>query len=214
VRRLDRERYTPLALDLRGHGLQACVEEVLGSAPERFVLCGYSMGGRVALHVALAAPERLRALVLVSTTAGIEDGGERAERLRADAALAAEIEKGSIEDFVRRWTATPIFGGEPAESVAFWVEDLRRGSPAALAAVLRGLGAGSMAPVWDRLPELRMPATVVAGERDSKYVAIGERLVAALPGARDLVVVPGAGHGVPREAPAALAAAIAGLRSR
>jgi pimeloyl-ACP methyl ester carboxylesterase len=71
-----------------------------------------------------------------------------------------------------------------------------------------------MEPVWDRLSELAMPATVVVGERDSKFIAMGERLVAALPAARDLVVVPGAGHGLPRESAAAVAAAISGLRNR
>src|ERR1700728_4014819 len=78
---LDRERYRPLALDLPGHGEAAdaerritfagCVEHVLARSPERFALCGYSLGGRVALHVALAAPERVSRLVLVSTSAGI-----------------------------------------------------------------------------------------------------------------------------------------------
>ena len=85
---LDRERYLPLALDLPGHGDAAgwgepitfagCVAHVLAIAPERFVLCGYSLGGRIALHVALEAPERVARLVLVSTSAGIEDGVERA----------------------------------------------------------------------------------------------------------------------------------------
>src|SRR5271156_6484196 len=87
---LDRERYRPLAFDLPGHGVAAngehpipfavCVAHVLARAPERFVLCGYSLGGRVALHVALAAPERVARLVLVSTTAGIEGASARAER--------------------------------------------------------------------------------------------------------------------------------------
>ena len=45
------------------------------------------------------------------------------------------------------------------------------------------------------------------GERDAKFVALGERLAAALPDA-ELVVVPGAGHGLPREAPEAVAALV------
>src|SRR4051794_14182450 len=82
VARLDRERYRPLALDLRGHGTARearpigfveCTADVLTAAPERFMLCGYSMGGRIAQHVALAAPERVARLVLISTTAGIAD---------------------------------------------------------------------------------------------------------------------------------------------
>jgi len=54
-----------------------------------------------------------------------------------------------------------------------------------------------------------MPCDVVAGERDTKFVKLGERLVAALPAAR-LHVVAGVGHGVPREAPAELARVLAG----
>ena len=87
------ERYRPFALDLPGHGdqvdaprpisFEGCVASVLERAPERFVLAGYSMGGRIALHIALAAPERIERLVLVSTTAGIEDTKERAARSEA-----------------------------------------------------------------------------------------------------------------------------------
>ena len=50
-----------------------------------------------------------------------------------------------------------------------------------------------------------MPATVLAGADDPKFVALGERLAAALPDA-ELVVVAGAGHGLPREAPEAVVA--------
>jgi 2-succinyl-6-hydroxy-2,4-cyclohexadiene-1-carboxylate synthase len=219
VERLDRERYTALALDLRGHGdardvrpvdLAGCVEDVLLAAPARFTLCGYSMGGRVALHVALAAPERVSELVLVATTAGIGDEEERASRRAEDEALADEIEGMEIEAFVERWTSMPIFAGTPPDAAAFWASDLRRNRPDALAAALRGLGGGALEPAWERLSELSMPAVVVAGGRDAKYVAIGERLVAALPGGRELVVVPAAGHGLSREAPAAVAAAIGG----
>jgi 2-succinyl-6-hydroxy-2,4-cyclohexadiene-1-carboxylate synthase len=208
VERLDPERYTPIAPDLRGT-FDTVVDEVLTVAPERFVLCGYSMGGRVALHVALAARDRIDRLVLVATTAGIEDEAERAARRAADEKLAAFAESATIEAFADRWMAQPIFAGTPAEAARIWREDLLRNDPRALAAALRGLGAGAMTPVWDRLGELTMPATVLAGERDAKYVALGERLVAALARAQ-LIVVPGAGHGLPREAPAAVAAALEG----
>jgi pimeloyl-ACP methyl ester carboxylesterase len=66
-----------------------------------------------------------------------------------------------------------------------------------------------MAPLWERLGELGdLPVVVLAGERDEKYVALGRRLAGALANA-ELVVVPGAGHALPLEAPAAVAAAIA-----
>jgi 2-succinyl-6-hydroxy-2,4-cyclohexadiene-1-carboxylate synthase len=209
VERLDPERYRPHAVDL-GRGavtLDAVIADVLASAPERFVLCGYSMGGRIALHVALAAPERIERLVLVATTAGIEDEDERAARRAADEQLAAFAEAATIEAFADRWMAQPIFAGTAPEAARIWREDLVRNEPAAIAATLRGLGTGTMPPVWDRLGELTMPATVVVGERDAKFVALGGRLATYLPDA-ELVVVPGAGHGLPREAPEAVAAAI------
>jgi 2-succinyl-6-hydroxy-2,4-cyclohexadiene-1-carboxylate synthase len=216
--RLDRERYTPLALDLRGHGdardvrpidFAAITADVLAAAPERFVLCGYSLGGRVALHVALADPERVSRLVLVASTAGIDDPLLRAERREADEKLAADLERGTIEEFAERWMRQPLFAGTPPAAAARWREDLLRNDPAALAAALRGIGAGVMEPLWDRLGALDgVPVTLIAGERDGRYAAIGRRLAAALPGAR-LLLVPGAGHGLPREAPQAVAAAIA-----
>jgi 2-succinyl-6-hydroxy-2,4-cyclohexadiene-1-carboxylate synthase len=216
--RLDPERYRPLALDLRGHGdardlrpitFAACTADVAAAAPERFVLCGYSMGGRVALHVALAHPERVSRLVLVASTAGIEDPALRAERREADERLARETEHGTIEEFAERWSRQPLFAGTPPQAAAFWRADLQRNDPAALAAVLRGLGAGVMEPLWERLSELDgLPVTIIAGERDGRYTATGRRLAAALRGAR-MLVVPGAGHGLPREAPQAVAAAIA-----
>jgi 2-succinyl-6-hydroxy-2,4-cyclohexadiene-1-carboxylate synthase len=205
-----------LAPDLPGHGAAAevrpvsfagCVESVLAAAPERFVLAGYSMGGRVALHVALAAPERVSRLVLVATTAGIEGAAERAERRHADEALAAEVEDAPIAVFADRWMALPLFAGDPPAVREVWRRELLRQDPRGLAAALRGIGTGAMDPLWHRLGELTTPATVLAGERDAKFVALGERLAAGL--GTSLVVVPGAGHGLPREAPDAVAAAIA-----
>jgi 2-succinyl-6-hydroxy-2,4-cyclohexadiene-1-carboxylate synthase len=216
--RLHPERYRPVALDLRGHGdardarpvtFAGCVADVAAAAPERFVLCGYSLGGRVALQVALAHPERVSRLVLVASTAGIDDPALRAERRAADDRLAADTEAGTIEEFAERWSRQPLFAGTPAGAAALWRADLLRNDPAALAAVLRGIGAGAMAPLWDRLAELDgIPATIIAGERDGRYAALGRRLAATLPDAR-LLIVPGAGHGLPREAPQAVAAAIA-----
>ena len=221
IERLDpEERYRPLALDLPGHGEYAdaprpisfagCVEHVLERAPERFALCGYSLGGRVALHVALAAPERVSRLVLVATTAGIEDAAERMKRGEADHRLADELEGGSQEDFVARWCAQPMFADDPAVVDALAREDYRRNRPEAIAAVLRGIGTGEMAPLWDRLRELKMPATVLAGDRDTKFQAVGRRMADLMPHAV-MRKVPG-GHRLPLEDPAAIVSVLVHLR--
>jgi 2-succinyl-6-hydroxy-2,4-cyclohexadiene-1-carboxylate synthase len=213
---LDGERYRPLAVDLRGHGaardrrpigFAECVADVLEGAPERFALCGYSMGGRIALHVALAAPERVTRLVLVGATAGLDDPGERAARRERDEALAARVERGTVEEFAATWRAQPLFDGDPEWLGEQARADQRRNDPAALAAVLRGLGTGVMEPVWDRLGELAMPVALIAGERDVKFRALAERLAAGLQ-RPSIVVVPGAGHAAHLEDPAAVVAVI------
>ena len=185
-----------------------CVDHVLARASERFVLCGYSLGGRIALHVALTAPERVSRLVLVSSTPGIEDASERAERSAADHRLAGELERVPFAEFVERWRTQPLFAADPHEVDELARADQHRNRPDALAAVLRGIGTGEMASLWDRLGELRMPVTIVVGERDSKFQALGRRMAALLPDA-ELIVVPG-GHGLPLENPGALAKCVMG----
>jgi 2-succinyl-6-hydroxy-2,4-cyclohexadiene-1-carboxylate synthase len=211
------ERYTALAPDLRGHGsaaaqrpvtVEACVADAVADAPGSFGVAGYSMGGRLALRVALAHPERVERLVLVGTTPGIADDVERAARREADDALASALDDGlDIEAFARRWAKQPIFKGQSPEVAAAAHEDRLRNDPAGLAAALRGLGPGASEPVWTRLGELRMPVTVIAGERDGTYAKLAERMVARIPGARALIV-PGAGHAVQLEAPGIVAAAL------
>jgi 2-succinyl-6-hydroxy-2,4-cyclohexadiene-1-carboxylate synthase len=214
--RLSAERYLPLALDLPGHGetgdhprpitFAACVSHVLARSPERFALCGYSMGGRVALHVALTAPARVSRLVLVSASPGIEDARERARRRASDELLADQIEGSSIEAFITRWDALELFARDPPEVDRVAREDQRRNSPDALAAVLRGIGTGAMEPLWRRLQELTMPVRMLAGERDGRFQALAERAVAMLPDG-DLAILAG-GHRLLLENPAGVARAL------
>jgi 2-succinyl-6-hydroxy-2,4-cyclohexadiene-1-carboxylate synthase len=210
-------RCDPLALDLPGHGGEAegpcpisfasCVEHVLARAPENFTLCGYSLGGRVAMHVALAARERVARLVLVSTSPGISDDAERARRRASDRRLARELERAPFEDFIERWNAQPLFADDPPEVGVLARADQRRNRPDALAAALRGIGVGEMCPLWDRLPELRIPVDVLAGDSDRKFQQLAQRMVDLLPDGR-LVLARG-GHRLPLENPAAVAIRLA-----
>jgi 2-succinyl-6-hydroxy-2,4-cyclohexadiene-1-carboxylate synthase len=220
VEHLDLERYRPLALDLPGHGAEAthqppitfhgCVERLLAQIPGRFALCGYSLGGRVALHIALAAPERITRLTLVSANPGIEDASERAARRRADRHLADELERVPFEDFIERWRTQPLFAADPPVVGELARADQRRNSPWALAEVLRGLGVGEMASLWSRLEELTMPVTVIVGDRDEKFLTIGRRLAEEVPDG-SLRILEG-GHGLPLENPKVVAAALEGDR--
>lgn len=207
------ERYRALAPDIRGHGSRCAAEpvtfdavaaDVLALAPERFALAGYSMGGRIALDVALRAPGRVSRLILIGASPGLRDGEERRARRVADEALADRLGREGIEAFAAEWAALPLLADQPHEVAAAARAERLRQSPAGLAAALRGLGTGAMEPLWDRLGELSMPVTLIAGERDAKFRAIAQQMEAAIPRAA-LHVVPGAGHAVQLERPGAVA---------
>jgi 2-succinyl-6-hydroxy-2,4-cyclohexadiene-1-carboxylate synthase len=207
-------RYRALTPDLPGHGhaaerrpasFAAMTAYIRALAPDDFTLAGYSMGGRIALHVALTL--RPRRLVLIGASPGLRDPAERAARRRADDDLAARIERQSIEEFAEQWAAQPLFQGQPDRVRAAAHADRLRNTPHGLAAALRGLGTGVMEPLWDRLPGLTMPVTLIVGQRDTKYTAIATEMAKRLPDAR-LVIVPGAGHAVHLESPEAVAAAV------
>jgi len=210
------ERYRPLALDIRGHGaasdlepvtLEAVIGDIAAATDGRFALAGYSMGGRLALHAALALGDRVDRLVLIGASPGIADPGERAARRAEDELLAGELGALTIEQFAERWARTPVLAGQPPAVLAAIHADRLRNTPAGLARALVGLGTGALPPVWDRLEELAMPVTLIAGERDQKFRALASAMARAIRGAT-VVVVPGAGHAVHLEAPAAVAAAL------
>ncbi len=207
------ERYRSLAPDIRGHGsasavrpvsLAGVVADVGAAATEPFELAGYSMGGRLALHVALALPGRVRRLVLIGASPGIADRGERDERRAADDRLAAEVERMTIEAFAERWARTGVLADQPAGVRAAVHRDRLRSTPAGLAAALRGLGTGALPSLWERLRELDVPVELVVGERDAKFQAIAAEMAGALADAR-VHVVGGAGHAVHLEAPGLVA---------
>ncbi len=207
------ESYTAIAPDIRGHGaasdlepvtLEAVIGDVAETGGEAFTLAGYSMGGRIALHVALALRDRVERLVLIGASPGIADPAERTARRQADERLADEIESSTIEAFARRWAQNTVLAGQPE-----WIhEDRLRNKPSGLARALRELGTGALPSLWGRLGELQIPVELVVGERDQKFRQIAQEMGAAIPDAQ-VMVVPGAGHAVHLEAPEAVAEAIA-----
>lgn len=204
------EVYEVVLVDAPGHGGSADIAvdlaagaELLGATGGKAMYVGYSMGGRLALHLALARPDLVERLVLLGATAGIEDPDERAARRRADDELAATIERDGVPAFLDRWLQNPLFARLPADAAA--LADRRRNSVSGLASSLRLAGTGAQAPSWDRLHVLAMPVLVLAGEQDEKFRALGERLAASIGANARFETVPGAGHPAHLERPDAIA---------
>lgn len=204
-------------VDAPGHGRSGdvCTDlpdgaGLLGDVGGRGTYVGYSMGGRLALQLALDRPGVVERLVLVGATAGIADAAERADRRRADEVLAAEIEREGVDAFLDRWLELPLFAGLPADAAC--LDDRRANTAAGLAASLRLAGTGTMdPPLWERLGELRalaLPVLVVVGEGDAKFGAIGRRLVEGIGPSATMAAVPGAGHVAHLERPVEFLAAL------
>jgi len=208
------------SVDLPGHGGSGSVAAdlwegaaLLGAAGRTADYLGYSMGARFCLHLALDRPDLVRRLVLVSGTAGIEDDDERADRRRADDALAERLDpstggepQDTVAEFVARWVNAPLFGSVPASANA--VDQRLINTGPGLASSLRLAGTGTMAPLWDRLAELTMPVLVITGARDQKFTDLGHRLAGAMGGPSAHVVVDDADHAPHLQHPTVVAAAV------
>ncbi|MGQ0521453.1 MAG: alpha/beta fold hydrolase [Actinomycetota bacterium] len=194
--------------DLPGHGRRsgqpAGLEEaarLVGEEGGRGTYVGYSMGGRVVLRLALDRPDLVERLVLVSTSAGIEDDDDRAERAGADESRAAALEASGLDAFLEDWLAQPMFSGLSPEAAG--LEARRENTAEGLAGALRLLGAGTTEPMWRRLLDLHMPVLIVAGDRDDAYCIQAVHLGGWMGEVAVLAMVSGAGHACHLERPQA-----------
>ena len=201
-----------ICVDLPGHGRteipvspgncrMETVSEWLGMmmdqiGVDRFHIWGYSMGGRLALHLALRFPERVQRLVLESASPGIADPEDCRQRAAEDAELADQIERQGVPWFVDEWMKRPLFASQqdlPAEKQARARELRLRNTSTGLASSLRGMGTGVQEPLHENLSQLQPPAMILAGEYDDKFRAIGLDMAGLIPQAL-YCLIPRAGH--------------------
>lgn len=204
------------APDLPGHGEEpvedwnAVVDGIaarLGARPAPPILLGYSMGGRLALGVAVRHPDAVAGLVVVSAGPGIASPAARARRREEDEVLARRLEERGVEPFLDEWLSAPMFAGLAARGERWQAADrARRGGNSArgLAAALRRLGQGVMPDLRSDLGVIPVPVLLMTGERDLRYGELAVEMAGLLREAR-CVVVAGAHHPVVGERPEAVA---------
>jgi pimeloyl-ACP methyl ester carboxylesterase len=195
------ERFGPVVhADLRHDtSIEAMARRALESAPDTFLLVGFSMGGYVARDIARLAPGRVRALVLIATST------------RPDTP-ALQKRKGAIGN------AAPsiAFSGLSRTAVATSLHPKERNNEAMIERV-RAMGTRLGGEVFrrqsmlerpgdlDRLHEIRCPTLVVAASQDQlRSLEEAREMQAGIPGA-ELAVIEDTGHMIPIEAPAQLA---------
>lgn len=189
---------------------EAEVDRLALAADGPLVVAGYSLGARLALGLSIRHRQRVRAAVLVSGSAGLEQASDRDQRVRDDEQWAVSLERDGLEAFVDRWQVLPLFATQRALQAELVEAERRRRlshTAAGLARSLRVTGTGRMPSYASHLRRLDCPVELVSGALDAKFRAIGRELVEELPRAR-LTLVPAAGHNLLLERPDAVAAAI------
>ena len=167
---------------------------------------GYSLGGRVLLGLTHRYPELFNRLSLISTFPGFADEDARRARWESDLRWSELLRTLDTETFLARWYEQETFHTKE------WSDTTRAqilSSRATLSLPRLGsffevTSAAKMPNYWPLITSLSTPTTVVVGERDLKYVRIGEELTTRNPNIR-LVVLPDCGHAIPLEAPNILA---------
>lgn len=222
-------RFRLLLPDLPGHGAAVepeylarasfadCAADLLATLQahgvERCPVLGYSMGGRLALFLALKYPEFVSYLILESASPGIANEDERAARADADDRLAQAIETRGMLWFVDYWESLPLWASQsrldPTVRAALRSRRLA-GSTQGFATSLRQMGTGVQPSLWGVLPTLTIPTLLISGREDAKFTAIAEDMAALLPDARH-AIIDQAGHAVHLEQPEAYHMAIRGF---
>ncbi|NIJ10914.1 pimeloyl-ACP methyl ester carboxylesterase [Saccharomonospora amisosensis] len=166
---------------------------------DRVVLGGCSMGGYVTMAVLRRAPERVGGLVFIDTRAAADTEQARAERLAvADRAESEGIAGWLADDMLPKLLSEHARSARP-ELVATVRELIESQRPSGVAWALRAMAARPDST--EALRAADVPALVIVGEQDSLTPPeLAGDLADALPRSR-LVVIPGAGHLTPMEAP-------------
>lgn len=172
----------------------AAVLDAAGAAPA--AVFGISMGGMVALELALRHPRMVRALVLGATFSGWRPSVGAGPAVLAALAAGSFLSRAGRHGLVARALVSDRMRREEYGRFAAWMETVGRGAPGLVAQQALAVARFDVTP---RLSELRVPTLVLAGEEDRLVPPENSRRLAdAIPGAR-LVLLPGAGHGFPLE---------------
>jgi 2-succinyl-6-hydroxy-2,4-cyclohexadiene-1-carboxylate synthase len=205
------EKFHCICVDLPGHGqtiatdddipgTAQCLVELLESlASDRPChLFGYSLGGRIALYLALHYPQYWRKVVLESASAGLATLAAQQERQLQDQAIARKLRQPHLDfaEFVDNWYQQPVFQGINAHpNFSALIAQRLQNKPIALAQSLENAGLGSQPYLGQLLSNSQIPLLLMAGANDVKFVAINQAMAASCPTA-ELLIVPNCSHNI------------------
>lgn len=200
-----------LAVNLPGHGgtpaanydIPSTARSLLAAIAQLGVeqplgLVGYSLGGRIALYLALHYPACWTKVVLESASAGLATPAARQERQQRDLAIARQLRQPDLDftQFIHHWYQQPVFQGMTSHpQFPALVAQRLQNNPQALARSLELAGLGSQPYLGDLLTTNQLPMLLLVGALDQKLIAINQTMAASCPAA-ELFMMPGCSHNV------------------
>ncbi|MGF1530431.1 MAG: alpha/beta fold hydrolase [Puniceicoccaceae bacterium] len=149
------------------------------TAPTPPILVGYSMGGRIALHLAESYPHHFLAVVLIGASAGLEQALERGQRLREDATRATKIRALGPVQFYAEWEKNPLIASQknaPAILRKHILDTRFKQSAEGLACALEAFSPGLLPFLKLKPPRYQGPLLLVTGENDPDYSKINRNI--------------------------------------
>ncbi|MBD2189590.1 2-succinyl-6-hydroxy-2,4-cyclohexadiene-1-carboxylate synthase [Pseudanabaena mucicola] len=140
---------------------------------KRIFLVGYSMGGRIALYLAIHFPQYFSKVVLESASAGLASEQAKQDRLAQDLQIATKLETIDLRLFLENWYQQPIFGNlQSHPQFPQMLKHRLTNSVKNLAKSLRNLSTGKQPSLWQELCDNQVPLLLLVGELDRKFVQI------------------------------------------
>jgi 2-succinyl-6-hydroxy-2,4-cyclohexadiene-1-carboxylate synthase len=206
------DRYHCIAVDLPGHGktqlpeldryytIASTARGLIGCLDalqiEKCHLVGYSMGGRLALYLALHFPDHFIKVVLESASPGLKTLKERMERMQSDLSLARELETKDFSAFLMTWYGRSLFASIRAHpDFERLLVQRSQNSPLTLARSLRKLSTGCQPSLWKKLKQNKIPLLLLVGELDAKFTTINAEMADLCQFAK-LAIVRHCGHNI------------------
>jgi 2-succinyl-6-hydroxy-2,4-cyclohexadiene-1-carboxylate synthase len=223
------DRYSSLLIDLPGHGGSLLTDDnaytMAGAAAliidrmtaRQFApvgIYGYSMGGRLALYLALHYPHHIDRAMIAAASPGCRTQTERLQRQQADRALADRLSQMSASDFgdfLQHWYAQPLFQSlQRHPNFATIYNQRLQNNPKFLAKSLLGMGTGFQPPLWELLRQPQCPLHFLAGSLDHKFSQLQREMLAIASGSSATgSVIQQTGHNLHWENPEAVIREIA-----
>jgi pimeloyl-ACP methyl ester carboxylesterase len=187
----------------------AMAQRVLDEAPPRFALAGHSMGGRVALEVVRAAPERISHLALLDTGYEARKAGEPGEQEARQRRHLVELARSlGMRAMGAEWVRGMVHPARLADDALIGrvLAMIERHTPEGHSAQIRALLERPDAS--DVLPQIRCPTLIACGREDAWSPLARHQVMAALIPNSRLVAIERCGHMSTMEQPAAVTAAM------